>query len=120
MNSVNVTPKSTQYEVRVTNAGPAVARDVDVGLTIWTDESGLGRVIDGAEVAPALLRGEQRVVTLVLPQDERRFDDRSCSLEMFATYYDDNGPRNQRVAFVFEDSLVLTPPQPPLAKWERV
>jgi hypothetical protein len=26
-----------EYEVRVTNAGPAVARDVDVSIAVWSD-----------------------------------------------------------------------------------
>lgn len=78
----------------MTNAGPAVARDVDVTLTLSTDESELGRAIDATDVAPALLRGEQRVVTVVLPCNEARFDDPGRSLEIVASYYDDNGLRN--------------------------
>jgi hypothetical protein len=61
-------------------------------------------------VAPALLRGEQRTVLLTL--DDVDLDDRSLSVELHSDYYDDNGVRNERLAFVFDDTLVLTPPQP--------
>jgi hypothetical protein len=36
-----------------------------------------------------------------------------------ANYYDDNGVHNQRVALVFENSLVLTRPQPPYEPTRR-
>jgi len=34
------------------------------------------------------------------------------SIELCADYYDDNGVRNERLAFIVDDSLVLTPPTP--------
>jgi hypothetical protein len=108
------------YELRVTNAGPAVARDVDVSIVVWTDDGPLGRTIHTVDVAPALLRGEQRTVTLRLPVDEARFDDRSRSIEIASDYFDDNGVRNVRLAFVFDGDLVLTPPQPPYPSGRRL
>jgi hypothetical protein len=113
MHEIQALDTGTKYTLKVTNAGPAVARDVSIYLTVWTDETPLSRIIDSANVAPALLRGEQRLATIELPSDEARFDDRSRSTEIDTAYYDDNGVRNERLAFVFEDSLVLTPPQPP-------
>jgi len=101
------------YEVAVTNAGPAVARDVDVSLVEWTDAGPFCRSLAEAHVAPALLRGERRRVVLPLRVADARFDDRSVSIELHAAYYDDNGVRNERLAYVFESSFVLTPPQPP-------
>ena len=99
------------YELQVTNAGPAVARDVDVSLVEWR-ESDLGRLLAQSEVAPALLRGERRAASLEL-RDASKTLDRTVSVELHADYYDDNGVRNERLAFVVEDSFVLTPPQPP-------
>jgi hypothetical protein len=104
------------YEVAVTNAGPAVARDVDVAIVKWTDETPLGVTIHRADVAPALLRGERRTVALELPVAEARFEDRTRSIELYGAYFDDNGVRNERLGFVFEGSLVLTPPQPPVER----
>jgi len=104
------------YTLRVTNAGPVVARDVDVSVVRWTNEQPLGWVITESDVGPALLRGEQRTVELHLPADEARFDDRSRSVEITANYYDDNGARQTRLAFICGDDakdVVLTPPQPP-------
>jgi hypothetical protein len=101
------------YELQVTNAGPAVARDVEVSIVVWTDETAFGRRIDTVDVAPALLRGEQRRATLHLPLHEAEFADRSRSIEIGSDYFDDNGVRNIRLAFVYDGQLVLTPPQPP-------
>ena len=100
------------YEILVTNAGPAVARDVSVAILEWSNNP-FGRQLVEAEVAPALLRGEQRTVALELPIEQARFDDRTVSIELVAEYYDDNGVRSERLALVFSDGLVLTPPQPP-------
>jgi hypothetical protein len=99
------------YEVAVINAGPAVARDVDVELVEWTDAP-LGRARAQADVAPALMRGERRRVSLRLAAADARFDDRAVSIELNADYYDDNGVRNERLALVMGESFVLTPPQP--------
>jgi hypothetical protein len=102
------------YALRVTNAGPAVARDVDVELVDWTIDNPRGRRIHRAHVAPALLRGEQREVSLELPQEDARFDDRSHVIEVQADYFDDNGLRNERLAHVLSaNELILTPPVPP-------
>ena len=99
------------YELRVTNAGPAVARDVSVDLVEWADErNGLGYIVDHQDVAPALQRGEQRDVILRLPTDAARFENRSVAYEIGADYYDDNGLRNERLALAFDDSLILLPP----------
>ena len=49
----------------------------------------------------------------IVTDGDCRFDDRDVSTELHAAYYDDNGVRNERLAFIFEDALVLTPPQPP-------
>jgi hypothetical protein len=106
-------PDLLVYELHVTNAGPAVARDVDVSIVVSTDGSAFGRYIDRVDVAPALLRGEQRTVMLRLPLDEAEFADRSRSIEIGSDYFDDNGVRNVRLAFVYDGQLVLTPPQPP-------
>jgi hypothetical protein len=103
---------AVHYEVSVTNAGPAVARDVDVSLVEWTDATALGRALAEADVAPALLRGERRTVILKLAAADARFDDRSVSIELHADYYDDNGVRNERLAFVSQGSFVLTPAPP--------
>ena len=108
------------YGVRVTNAGPAVARDVDLSIVEWNDESAFGEKIDRVDVAPALLRGEQRTVTLRLPLERARFEDRSRSIELMSDYYDDNGVRNTRLAFVFDGELILTPPQPPYPSQRRL
>jgi hypothetical protein len=99
------------YEICVTNAGPAVARDVDVSIVEWIQDRPLGRSLCAIDVAPALLRGEQRIVSLELNSADLRFDDRHVSTELHAAYYDDNGVRNDRLAFVVEDALALTPPQ---------
>ena len=99
------------YELQITNAGPAVARDVDVSLIKWDDSGPLGITLAHSEVAPALLRGERRTVSLTL-QDRSLANDRAISIELNADYYDDNGVRNERLAFVVDDSLVLTPPPP--------
>ena len=112
LSTVSGNTKSLIYELRVTNAGPAVARDVSVELVKWTDEA-TGSSIDRVDVAPALLRGEQRPVTLTLPRSDAHFDERSEAIEVRADYYDDNGVRDERLASVYEDDLVLTPPQPP-------
>jgi len=101
---------NVHYEVSVTNAGPAVARDVDLSLVEWTDASAFGRSLAEASVAPALLRGERRLVVLSLDVADQRIEDRSVSVELHADYYDDNGVRNERLALVFEGSFVLTPP----------
>ena len=99
------------YELRVTNAGPAVARDVSVDLVEWADErNGLGHSVDQQEVAPVLQRGEQRDVILKLPTEAARFEDRSVAYEIGADYYDDNGLRNERLALAFGGSLILLPP----------
>lgn len=82
--------KDMTYSLRVTNAGPAVARDVSVELQLWTDGTELGRSLHRVDVAPAMLRGEQRNITLRLPLEESRFDDRSRSLEIHADYYNDS------------------------------
>jgi hypothetical protein len=112
--------ETLDYALRVTNAGPAVARDVDISIVVWTGESPFGRKIDSADIAPALLRGEQRTATLRLPVDEGQFDDRSRSIEIGSDYYDDNGVRNVRLAFVYDGELVLTPPQPPYPPGRRL
>jgi hypothetical protein len=101
-----------RYEIRVTNAGPAVARDVDVSLIEWGDTS-LGKVLAQADVAPALLRGERRAVSLELA-NATKTRDRDVSVELHADHYDDNGVRNERLALVVDDTFVLTPPQPRL------
>ena len=62
------------------------------------------------KVAPALLRGERRSITLELPGDNARFDDRTIAVELNADYYDDNGVRNERLALVLEDTFVQLPP----------
>lgn len=98
------------YEIAVINAGPAVARDVDVAIVEWVGDRPIGRTIAEASVAPALLRGERRVVALSVPSAEAKFDDREVSIELHADYYDDNGSRNERLALVYEDSLLLMPP----------
>jgi hypothetical protein len=100
-----------RYRLRVTNAGPAVARDLTIQLVVWTDAPG-GFELDSVDVAPALLRGEQREMSLLLCAEEAKFDDINRSIEIHAAYYDDNGVRSGRLAFVFEDDLVLSPPQP--------
>jgi hypothetical protein len=114
------TSETLDYELRLTNAGPAVARDVDVSIVEWADGRPLGRAIHTVDVAPALLRGEQRTVTMRLPVDDARFDDRSRSIEIGSDYFDDNGVRNVRLAFVFDGDLVLTPPQPPYPSGRRL
>jgi hypothetical protein len=103
---------AVRYEIRVTNAGPSVARDVDVSLIEWGDTS-LGKVLAQADVAPALLRGERRAVSLELA-NATKTRDRDVSVELHADYYDDNGVRNERLALVVDDTFVLTPPQPRL------
>jgi hypothetical protein len=99
-----------RFDVQVTNAGPAVARDVDISLVEWGGTS-LGTVIAEAEVAPALLRGERRAVSLDLPDASKTLD-LDVSVELHTDYYDDKGVRNERLALVIDDSFVLTPPQP--------
>jgi hypothetical protein len=111
--SFNRCAETFDYELLVTNAGPAVARDVDVSIVEWNDEGPLGHMIETVDVAPALLRGEQRTVTLRLPIEKARFEDRSRSIELASDYFDDNGVRNVRLAFMFDGDLLLTPPQPP-------
>jgi hypothetical protein len=118
--SVNRNADTLDYELLVTNAGPAVARDVDVSIVEWNDEGPLGQMIETVDVAPALLRGEQRTVTLRLPIEKARFEDRSRSIELASDYFDDNGVRNVRLAFMFDDELVLTPPQPPYPSGRRL
>jgi hypothetical protein len=113
-------PETLNYEVLVTNAGPAVARDIDVCIVEWNDDGTFGHKIDAADLAPALLRGEQRRVVLRLPLDRARFEDRSRSIELMSDYYDDNGVRNVRLAFMFDGELVLTPPQPPYSSQRRL
>ena len=113
LNTVNLTIGNYVYDLRVTNVGPAVARDVSVDLVEWSDERGdLGLTIDRAEVAPTLQRGERRDAVLRLPVEQARFDDSSVALEIGADYYDDNGVRNERLALVFEDQIVLLPVPP--------
>jgi hypothetical protein len=114
------TPSTLDYEIRVTNAGPAVARDVDVSVVEWNDETVFGEKIETVDVAPALLRGEQRTVMVHLPLERARFDDRSRSIELMSDYYDDNGVRNIRLAFVYDGELILTPPQPPYPSQRRL
>lgn len=104
-----------EYEVAVTNAGPAVARDVGVAIVEWRANKPFGRRLSEALVAPALLRGERRVVRQPLPAEAARFDDRSSSTELHSDYFDDNGVRNLRLGLVFEDSFVLTPPEPKIS-----
>src|SRR5687767_8691 len=83
------------YKLRVTNAGPAVARDVSVEIVEFTDEKPLGFVLGTAAVAPVLLRGEQRTVTVeqFWPEDED-----TIAVNFVASYFDDNGVRNEQVA----------------------
>lgn len=107
--------RTVRYAILVTNAGPAVARDVDIAIVEWTD-SPFGRRLVEADVAPALLRGEQRKVELELPIEGVRFDDRDVSIELHADYYDDNGVRNERLALVYRDDFLPTPPQPPIRR----
>jgi hypothetical protein len=66
-------PDAISYELLVTNAGPAVARDVGVAIVEWSDDGPFGESIDEADVAPALLRGEQRGVTVRLPLETGAF-----------------------------------------------
>lgn len=113
LNKVHRTVDDYVYDLRVTNVGPAVARDVSVDLVEWSDERGdLGLTIDRDDVAPILQRGEQRDALLRLPVEQARFDDISVALEIGADYYDDNGVRNERLALVFEDQIVLLPVRP--------
>jgi hypothetical protein len=118
--SFNRNPETLDYELWVTNAGPAVARDVDVSIVEWNDEGPFGYQIDTVDVAPALLRSEQRTVTLRLPIERARFQDRSRSIELASDYFDDNGVRNVRLAFMSDGDLVLTPPQPPYPSSRRL
>lgn len=101
-----------EYRLAVTNAGPAVARAVDVALVAWTGDSLFGKRLAEAYVAPALVRGDRRIIALRLAAADARFDDREVSIELQANYIDDNGIRDERLGFVFEDSMVLTPPEP--------
>jgi hypothetical protein len=112
--------ETLDYEVLVTNAGPAVARDVDISVVEWSDEGPFGERIDTVDVSPALLRGEQRTVTVRLPVGRATFGDRSRSIELASDYFDDNGVRNVRLAFVYDGELVLTPPQPPYPSERRL
>jgi hypothetical protein len=50
----------------------------------------INRVVAEADVAPALLRGDQPVVHLALPTRDARFDDRSVAIELNSSYYDDS------------------------------
>ncbi len=121
LESYERTSEGLRYGLKVTNAGPAVARDVDVSLVEWTGDSVLGMSLAEAGVAPAMLRGEQRLVTLeLLAEHAAGLDDRSRSIEVMCDYYDDNGVRNHRLAFVVEGDLVLTPPQLPESPSPRV
>jgi hypothetical protein len=81
-----------------------------VSLVEWGDTS-LGKVLAEAEVAPALLRGERRAVSLELP-DAVKTRDRAVSVELHTDYYDDNGVCNERLALVIDDSFMLALPQP--------
>lgn len=105
------TPDELAYTLRITNAGPAAARDVDVSLVEWTDDSEIGRTLAEVDVAPALLRGDQRIARLVLPADDARFDDRGVAIELRTSYYDDNGARNERLALVLDAAMIPLPPQ---------
>src|SRR5579859_890804 len=67
-----------EYELQITNAGPAVARDVYIALVKWDAAGGLGQALDEAQVAPALLRGERRNVSLTL-RDRALANDRASS-----------------------------------------
>jgi len=96
------------YELAVTNAGPAVARDVDLSIVEWSDARPLGIALSEVDVAPALLRGERREVILRLATADARFDDRGISIELGTDYWDDNGLRNVRLGLVTEDGLILT------------
>lgn len=107
-------PEGLMYTLRVTNAGPATARDVDVSLVEWTDESAFGRALAEADVAPALLRGDHRNVRLVLRREYVRFDAPGVAVELSSGYYDDNGVRSERLALVLEETLIQLPPQPTL------
>jgi hypothetical protein len=46
---------------------------VDVAIVEWSDDGPFGESIDEADVAPALLRGEQRGVTVRLPLETGAF-----------------------------------------------
>jgi hypothetical protein len=102
---------AVDYEIEVTNAGPAVARDVDLSLIEWRAHS-VGKVLADTDVAPALVRGEGRRVVLRLEESDALTSDREVSVELHSDYYDDNGVRNERLAFLVGDGFVLTPPQP--------
>ncbi len=108
------------YEVLVTNAGPAVARDIDLSIVEWMAEKPFGDAIETVAVAPALLRGEQRTVTVRLPVERACFEDRTRSIELMSDYFDDNGVRNVRLAFMGDSDLILTPPQPPYPSKRRL
>lgn len=105
------TTSECTYTLRVTNAGPATARDVDVALVEWTDEDPIGRTLAEVEVAPALLRGDHRTVRLALPVEDARFDDRGVAIELSSAYYDDNGGRSERLALVVDGALIQLPPE---------
>jgi hypothetical protein len=101
------------YEIVVKNAGPAVARDISVELVAWRSGP-FGETIHHVDLAPALNPGEQRPATLRLPL-QVDLDDPSQSIEIVTDYFDDNGVRNERLAFVTSSDLILTPPQPPMS-----
>ena len=111
LTGIDRTPDAFLYELSVTNAGPAVARDVDISMVAWTDETTLGLSVARADVAPALLRGERRTSVLNLTLKEAHLNDHSVSIELWAGDDDDNGVRNERVAWAFasEDSRLLAP-----------
>jgi hypothetical protein len=108
---VTRTDEDYLYELTLVNAGPAAARDVTVDLVEWSDErEGLGRAVDREDAVALLQRGEEWGALLRLPISAARFHDRTVAYEIGADYYDDNGVRNERLALVFDDSLILLPP----------
>lgn len=84
------------YELLVTNAGPAVARDVSIELvepnqrSDWDDEASMFVVLGGAAVAPAMVPHEQRRVKL---EQATGSSEDTVAFEFHVSYWDDNGPR---------------------------
>ena len=76
----------------VLNAGPSVAREVD--LSILKDSAGTAMLesLAEVEVSRAMIAGDQQTVSLQVPSDVARADD----LDMYLSWIDGNGAHNER------------------------
>jgi hypothetical protein len=76
----------------VLNAGPAVARDIDLCVAEST-ESMIYFPVAETDVVRALTAGDRRTVTLAVPSEVARSKD----LDMYLSWVDGNGAHNERV-----------------------